>query len=82
MQHGQFDPVDSANTARALAGLAIGLAAFSVYLFTLRGFYAHQDTRTPFVMNVVENLLNIVLALLLVGRYGVLGLGLASRWRT
>ena len=77
MQRGQFDPVASENTARALAGLAIGLAAFSIYLFTIRGFYAHHDTRTPFVLNVGENLLNIVLALLLVGRWGVLGLGLA-----
>ena len=77
MQRGQFDPVASANTSRALAGLAIGLVAFSAYLFVLRGFYAHQDTRTPFVLNVGENLLNIVLAFLLVGRWGVLGLGLA-----
>ena len=77
MQRGQFDPVASENTARALAGLAIGLVAFSVYLFTIRGFYAHHDTRTPFVLNVGENLLNIVFAFLLVGRWGVLGLGLA-----
>jgi putative peptidoglycan lipid II flippase len=77
MQRGQFDPIASENTSRALAGLAIGLAAFSIYLFTLRGFYAHQDTRTPFVLNVGENLLNIVFAFLLVGRWGVLGLGLA-----
>ena len=45
-----------------LAGLSIGLVGFSVYLFVLRGFYAHQDTRTPFVLNVGENLLNIVFA--------------------
>jgi putative peptidoglycan lipid II flippase len=77
MQRGQFDPVASANTSRALAGLAIGLVAFSTYLFVLRGFYAHQDTRTPFVLNVGENVLNIVLAFVLVGRWGVLGLGLA-----
>jgi putative peptidoglycan lipid II flippase len=77
MQRGQFDPVASANTSRALAGLAIGLVAFSTYLFVLRGFYAHQDTRTPFVLNVGENLLNIVFAFVLVGRWGVLGLGLA-----
>jgi putative peptidoglycan lipid II flippase len=48
-----------------------------VYLFVLRGFYAHQDTKTPFMINVGENLLNIVLALALVHRYGVMGLGLA-----
>jgi len=46
-------------------------------MFVLRGFYAHKDTRTPFVINVVENTLNIVLAVVLVDRYGVLGLGLA-----
>ncbi len=77
MQRGQFDPDDRANTARALIGLAVGLVGFSVYLFALRGFYAHQDTRTPFVLNVFENLLNIVLAVVFVSWWGVLGLGLA-----
>ena len=77
MQRGQFDAIAALNTSRALAGLSIGLVGFSIYLFVLRGFYAHQDTRTPFVLNVGENLLNIVFALLLVGRWGVLGLGLA-----
>ena len=77
LQRGQFDALDAANTSRALAGFALGLGAFSIYMFTLRGFYAHKDTRTPFVINVVENLFNIVLAVLLVDRFGVLGLGLA-----
>jgi putative peptidoglycan lipid II flippase len=77
LQRGNFDAADTADTARALAGFSLGLVGFSVYLFVLRGFYAHQDTRTPFVVNVVENLLNIVLAIVLVDRYGVLGLGLA-----
>jgi putative peptidoglycan lipid II flippase len=76
-QHGDFEAADAASTSRALAGLSLGLGAFSIYLFALRGFYAHKDTRTPFVVNVVENMLNIVFAFVLVGRYGVLGLGLA-----
>ena len=52
--------------ARHLAGaggFALGLVGFSVYLFVLRVFYAHQDARTPFIINVGENVLNIVLAL-------------------
>lgn len=77
MERGQFGPQATHDTSRALAGLAVGLVGFSIYLFALRGFYAHQDTRTPFVLNVGENLLNIVLAFALVGRWGVLGLGLA-----
>ncbi len=77
LQHGNFDEVAASNTTRALAGFALGLGAFSIYLFALRGFYAHKDTRTPFVINVVENAINIVFAFLLVDRFGVLGLGLA-----
>ncbi len=77
LEHGQFSATAADTTARALAGFAPGLVGFSLYLFALRGFYAHEDTRTPFVVNVGENLLNIALAFALVGRHGVLGLGLA-----
>jgi putative peptidoglycan lipid II flippase len=76
-QHGNFSAAATANTARALCGLAIGLAGFSIYLFVLRGFYARNDTRTPFFINVAENAINIVLAIMLVNRHGVYGLGLS-----
>ena len=77
LQHGNFDSSATQNTARALSGLAVGLAGFSIYLFVLRGFYANNDTRTPFWINLFENFLNIVFAILLVDRFDVLGLGLA-----
>ena len=48
-----------------------------MYLFALRGFYAHQDTRTPFVINAGQCVLNVVFAFVLYGRWGVLGLGAA-----
>ena len=60
-----------------LTMLALGLLGFSLYLFTLRGFYALRDTRTPFFLNVVENGLNIALALVLEPWLGVKGLALA-----
>ncbi len=60
-----------------LGGFALGLVGFSAYLFILRAFYARTDTRTPFYLNLVENALNIVFALLLVGRFGVMGLAIA-----
>ena len=44
LQHGEYTALDALVTSRALAGFALGLPAFSVYLFVLRGFYAHQDT--------------------------------------
>ena len=77
MQRGQFNAVSATNTSDALVGLAIGLTGFSVYLFTLRGFYAHGDTKTPFLLNVFENALNVLLAIVLVGSLGVFGLGLS-----
>ena len=77
LEHGHFNSEAAHNTARALAGFSVGLFGFSVYIFCLRGFYAHEDTRTPFYINVFENSLNIIFALILVDRHGVLGLGLA-----
>ncbi len=71
---GAFSGGDVALTADVLAVFALGLVGFSIYLYALRGFYALRDTRTPFLLNVFENALNVVLAVALVGRYGVQGL--------
>lgn len=75
VQNGEFGADGAIAASRALAGFALGLGAFSVYFFVLRTFYAHQDTRTAFIVNLVENVVNVVLAVVLVGSYGVLGLG-------
>lgn len=64
-------------TAQTLSYFAIGMFAFSAYLYSLRVFYAMQDTRTPFLLNGGENLLNIALALALFPSMGVRGLALA-----
>ena len=77
VDHGEFGAEGALAASRALGGFALGLGAFSVYFFVLRAFYAHQDTRTAFTVNLVENLINIVLAVVLVGSFGVLGLGAA-----
>jgi len=77
LERGAFDATAVADTTRALAGLSVGLAGFSAYLFVLRGFYALGDTRTPFVLGLGQNVINVVLAVAFVGRFDVLGLGLA-----
>jgi len=74
---GGFSAHDAAVTADTLQALSIGLVPFSVYLYALRGFYALADTRTPFVINTVENVLNVGLALALFPSLGVQGLALA-----
>jgi putative peptidoglycan lipid II flippase len=68
---------DGSRTGAVLANFAIGLFPFSAYLFTMRAFYAMQDTRTPCWINGIENALNVVLAVALVGPLGVEGLALA-----
>lgn len=61
-------------TASILVAFAAGLTGFSIYLFTLRGFYALQDTRTPFLVNLGENAVNVVLAVPFLAWWGIQGL--------
>lgn len=77
LERGALSGASAELTAEALGGFAVGLLGFSVYLFTLRGFYALRDTRTPFILNLGENALNVVLALVLTPWLGVRGLALA-----
>jgi putative peptidoglycan lipid II flippase len=73
----QFTAHDAVVTADTLQAFAISLVPFSVYLYTMRAFYALQDTRTPFLLNAFENGLNIALAIVLFPHFGVQGLALA-----
>ncbi len=76
-ERGAFGANDALLTAQTLGGFSIGLVGFSVYMFTLRGFYARQNTKTPFWINIVKNLINIALAVVLVRFFGVVGLAVA-----
>ena len=64
-------------TAEIITAFALGLPAFSLYLYVLRAFYALKDTRTPFFLNVIENSVNIGLAFAFVGALSIQGLALA-----
>jgi putative peptidoglycan lipid II flippase len=77
LQRGQFHALDAARVADVLVAFAVGLIAFSVYLFCLRAYYSLKDTRTPFLINCFENALNIALAFALYPWLGVRGLAFA-----
>jgi putative peptidoglycan lipid II flippase len=77
LQHGDFHRSSVLLTANALRAFSVGLVPFSVYLYALRGFYALRDTRTPFLVNCLENALNIVFAALLYPHFGISGLAYA-----
>ncbi len=49
----------------AIQAFAIAMVAFTVHYLMLRGFYANEDTRTPFYIQVVIAAVNIVTAIAL-----------------
>ncbi len=75
LERGRFTALSAHLTGNVLIGFSLGLVGFSLYLFSLRGFYALKDTRTPFLLNALENGLNVVFALAMVNRLGAGGLG-------
>jgi putative peptidoglycan lipid II flippase len=77
LEHGVTTGGSAHLIASNLAMFATGLFGFSLYLYTLNGFYALRDTRTPFLLNLGENVINIVLALVLEPTLGVPGLALS-----
>ncbi len=74
--HGGFTE-ETTLTGTLLALFALGLVGYSVYLYSLRCFYAQKNTRTPFMVNLVKNAGHVVLALALVGPWGAEGLVVA-----
>ena len=77
LEHGALSSADARLTGDVLALLALGLPGFSAFLLLVRSFYALQDTRSVFWLYVVENGLNIALAVALFPGLGVRGLALA-----
>ncbi|HKY77402.1 MAG TPA: murein biosynthesis integral membrane protein MurJ [Acidimicrobiia bacterium] len=77
LQRGALTPAQAAVTSDCVALFAVGLLPFSLYLYALRGFYALHDTRTPFVLNCWENVINVVVAVALYPWMGVRGLALS-----
>ena len=78
LERGAFDGASAEITADMLAAFSLGLPGFSAFLFTMRGFYAGRDTRTPFLLNLGESVFMLSLAVILLGPYGVVGLGAAG----
>jgi len=77
LERGALSATQADVTAAAIALFSIGLLPFSLYLYALRGFYALHDTRTPFVINCWENLINVGVAVALYPWFGVQGLAVS-----
>ena len=64
-------------TATALAMLSLGIPGFCVFLYAIRVLQSIQDLRSAFWLYVLENGVNIVLAVVLAGPFGVRGVALS-----
>ncbi len=74
---GHSTPAGTATTGAALAMFALGLPGFCAYLYFVRVLQSMQRTKVAFFLYLVENALNVVLALALVRPLGVRGLALS-----
>ncbi|MGB7053469.1 MAG: murein biosynthesis integral membrane protein MurJ [Acidimicrobiales bacterium] len=76
-----FHGAETASAAQAtgatLAMFGLGLPGFCTYLYMVRVLQSMQDTKTAFRLYLVENGINVVLAIALVGPLGVRGLALS-----
>jgi putative peptidoglycan lipid II flippase len=77
LQHGAETSASASITGATLAMFALGLPGFCTFLYIVRILQAMQDTRTAFYLYLVENGLNIVFGVTLVGPLGVRGLALS-----
>lgn len=75
---GSFGGNDVANTVPVLTVFAIGLPFYGLAAIGTRGFHALKDTRTPFLLAVVNFVLNIGFSLLLFRPFGIVGLAVAN----
>jgi len=71
LAHGATSVADTIPTATSLALLALGLPGFCVFLYAVRVLQSVQDLRSAFWLYVLENGINIVAAVALVGPLGV-----------
>ena len=75
---GQFDWNATVNTANALAFFSLGLVAQALIPVLSRAFFALSNTKTPFVIGIISELISIIAALVLMKPLGAAGLALAS----
>lgn len=75
--YGRITDDTIARTGTTLAAFLAGLTAHALIAVLARAFYAHQDTATPVAAALVAVVVDIALALVLVGPLGLTGLALA-----
>lgn len=76
LQHGVFSEASTALYAQTFVLMAIGLYAYAAFQQIMRAFYARQDTKTPWLVNIVAVVINVAIDFPLYRAMGVPGLAL------
>ena len=77
-ERGAFGAAETAATYPALIAFALGLPAFVLIKVLAPGFYANQDTKTPFKIATFCILVNLIFNLILMGPLQHVGMALAT----
>ncbi len=80
VEYGNFGTAGGDRLASALAGFAVGLPFFSAFQLLTRTFYATHDSKTPAIVNIGVNVVNLAAAVLFAFGFGwdVTGLALGQ----
>lgn len=77
-ERGEFTGFSTEITSRALMYMSIGMVGYGVQTILSRAFYAMKNGRVPLVSGIISIIVNIILSVLLLDRFDVAGLGIAS----
>jgi putative peptidoglycan lipid II flippase len=77
-EHGRFTPDSTVNTALALVAIGIGLPAYILNKALSPGFFAREDTLTPFKFSLASVGLDILVSLALFYFIGFVGIALGT----
>jgi len=74
---GKFNWTDTILTFQTLGLLAFSLFAQSLLPLLNRAFYALQNTKTPLYIGLISEAVNLIMVVLLIGKYSIYGLAIA-----
>lgn len=77
-QRGEFGDQAAWMTQTALVAYSIGIVGLGIKSLLTRVFYSLQDTKTPMINSVYNLVSNILLNIILVRRFGHVGLAMAT----
>ena len=75
---GEFDISDVILTAKALVALSFGLPAFILIKILVVPFFANENTKTPIKISLFCMMVNLILNLILIGKFLHVGLAIAT----